>query len=171
MTSENSFERPAYKVEAVTPENVHLLLDIRKKMDQDKPEAKLIKDSDKFARAENKSAFIAEDKDIAVGFVQVNLNEDGHPAGAPPEWNPVGLAYLDRIGVLDEYQRRGIGSMLLQQAEDYAKANAKKGIWLDYLANNEAAAGLYASNGFIDAHEFKDTKKGKMRRITVKMFC
>lgn len=54
--------------------------------------------------------FVAMLGDAMVGTVRYEIKDDG-------------TLYLSQMGVLPEYRKRGIGSSLIQAAEDHAKEN------------------------------------------------
>ncbi len=157
------------KTSTVTPENKDKLSELRSRIDKDKSKEKLVHEAEKYAEGEGRVAFISEQEGTTTGFVEIILDEE-LPVGASEISNLNELAHLARIGVTEEYRGRGIGKKLLAEAEEWAKQEGKKGMWLDYLTTNDRAQHLYASAGYKDVAEFTDTSKNKPRRIAVKMF-
>ena len=158
-----------FQTNTVTSENANKFIELRSRIDNDKSIQKLSLEAEKYVKGESRIAFISQQGDIPTGFVEI-MEEDELPIGAP-EFNDLrDYAHLARIGVIEEYRGRGIGKKLLAEAEDWAKQQGKKGVWLDYLTVNEEAKHLYSSFGYKDACEFIDPNKGKARKIAVKTF-
>ncbi len=61
-------------------------------------------------------------------------------------------ADLDRIAVLDESRRRGVGSMLLEAALDRAARQGATRVLLEVADDNAAAVRLYDREGFVEIH-------------------
>ncbi len=57
-------------------------------------------------------------------------------------------SHIFLIYVLPEYRRQGIGSALMQTAEDYAKSRGDRQITLQVFTANEAAQALYQKRDF-----------------------
>ena len=57
-------------------------------------------------------------------------------------------AYILDVMVLREYRRKGIGRMLMAEAEAWAKRNGLDYIGLNVSSRNEAAIALYREQGF-----------------------
>ena len=166
----NSFEsHNNYRTDEVTPDNYPLLATIRGQIDNKKTSEELLSEAEKYSRAQDRKAFITQEGDEVIGFVQLKLEETKLPEGAPETTGILELAHLARIGVSTEHTKKGIASSLLSRAEEYAQSKGKKGMWLDYLAENMPAMRLYASAGYKDLIEFRD-KKDRLRRITTKYF-
>lgn len=86
------------------------------------------------------AAFIAEVCGVRAGFIWVST-EIGLGTGEFCGW------VLD-IYVRPEHRRRGIGSMLLSKAEEWARKQNAGSLWLNAGAENEAALALYRHEGF-----------------------
>lgn len=154
----------------VTAENADLLVELRSKIDREKTSGKLIHEAEKYGKGKERRAFIVLEGTEPIGFVEVELNDDDLPQGAPEIEGLDDLAHIARIAVVEEFRGKGIGKKLLYKAEEWAKENGKQGVWLDYLVENEAAERLYKSAGYKDIAEFLDLAKNKMRRIAAKEF-
>jgi ribosomal protein S18 acetylase RimI-like enzyme len=57
-------------------------------------------------------------------------------------------AVIHILGVAPEYQGRGIGKQMIDQAMELARASGKKALRLDTLASNTPAQHLYQEKGF-----------------------
>ncbi len=85
--------------------------------------------------------WLAEHKDILVGYVVV-----AHGGGD---------AELLNIAVAPGYQRKGIGSCLLQYAADYVRDHADM-MFLEVRVSNRKAIELYAREGFFEVGQRKN---------------
>ncbi len=59
-----------------------------------------------------------------------------------------GIAYILLVRVDPGHRRQGLGTALLQQAEDWARRHHLAGLQLQVFADNEAALQLYSKVGF-----------------------
>ena len=59
-------------------------------------------------------------------------------------------AYILDIAVKPEYHRKGIGTRLMQRAEEYAKSKGLSYIGLTVATGNKAALSLYKNLGYIE---------------------
>ena len=80
----------------------------------------------------------ARDDQTVAGFASGNrvLHPDKPPA-----------FFLNEVGVLPEYRRRGIATALCQHLIDMARVAGCSGIWLATEAENTAARALYRALG------------------------
>ncbi|MTH54915.1 GNAT family N-acetyltransferase [Bacillus mangrovi] len=62
--------------------------------------------------------------------------------------------YIHQISIASEYQNKGCGTLMLEEAEQLAKAGNCSKIELDYWAGNENAKRFYEKNGFSKHREF-----------------
>lgn len=58
-------------------------------------------------------------------------------------------AHVTNIAILPNYQNRGIGSMLLEKAKQYARVHNKNYVTLEVKTSNKSAIRLYHRFGFI----------------------
>ncbi|RKY04844.1 ribosomal-protein-alanine N-acetyltransferase [Candidatus Poribacteria bacterium] len=78
--------------------------------------------------------FVAKIGDEVVGYVDIWITEEeGH---------------ITNLAVSPRHRRKGIGSMLLKHALDYARSKGVKKVWLEVRRSNLAAQRLYAKFGF-----------------------
>ena len=81
-------------------------------------------------------------------------NDAGSPIGCLWLGNSIDQISGDRhshiflIYVLPEYRRKGIGSALMQTAEDYARERGDRQITLQVFTSNETAQALYNKRSF-----------------------
>ncbi|HIV19608.1 MAG TPA: GNAT family N-acetyltransferase [Candidatus Merdivicinus intestinigallinarum] len=62
-------------------------------------------------------------------------------------WNR--FAYIDRLDVAPAYRRKGVATMLLQKAREWAEDQGARGIFLETQDINVPAMRLYEKNGFV----------------------
>lgn len=95
------------------------------------------------ARADTRLC-IAEVDAHLIGFAQVTLNATHElaPAGRPAE--------LLRLYVQEPFTGRRVGTALLRQAEDLARAAGAQVLWLTPWVHNERALAFYARRGYAD---------------------
>ena len=85
--------------------------------------------------------FIYSNEKLA-GYLKVNINSaQSEPMG------PDALE-VERIYVLQEYHKQGLGKALLNYAHDIARQLNKNKIWLGVWEKNENAIGFYKKQGF-----------------------
>ncbi|KIX90637.1 GNAT family acetyltransferase [Staphylococcus microti] len=63
---------------------------------------------------------------------------------------------IERIYILKQFHKQGLGAQLYQQAVDLAKSLGCQYIWLGVWEHNDNAIGFYQKNGFekVGAHTF-----------------
>ena len=87
---------------------------------------------------ETRSVLLASDEDNVLGYCSLRVVD--------------GVADLQRIAVLPDARRRGLGGQLLEELLAKATALGATRILLEVAASNEAAIGLYESFGFEPIH-------------------
>lgn len=86
------------------------------------------------------ATLIAEVNDIALGFVHVRTHKDsisGETCGTIP-----------LLAVSPKSQDLGVGKLLVESAEQWAKGLGCRLLHLEVFANNEKASGFYQNMGF-----------------------
>lgn len=156
------------KIIEISRDNVEKLVALRVTIDELKDGLKLATEVAKYAAGNRRRAFVFEDGGCAIGYIEVNLDETKLPVGAPPLTDRFNFGHIARIGVTKEARSKGVATMLLSHAEEWLWSHGKNAVWLDYLAINEPAYRLYASNGYHDVAEFKESDGDRLRRIAVK---
>lgn len=58
-------------------------------------------------------------------------------------------AHILTLGVSANWQKRGLGKMLIEYFTNYARLENAKSIWLDVRKSNQGAVSLYQKMGFI----------------------
>jgi len=92
--------------------------------------------------------FVAEVDTYVVGFICVW----GKVPSEKLDEEQVEYAFISDLVVLPAYRDRGIGHLLLQTAEEYARTQGAASLELEVLAKNEHAVRLYNRYGFRNYH-------------------
>jgi ribosomal protein S18 acetylase RimI-like enzyme len=92
--------------------------------------------------------FVAEVDNQVVGFVCVW----GKSTSEDLDEEPVEYAFISDLVVLPAYRSQGIGPLLLQAAEAYARAQGAASLELEVLVKNEPALRVYNRHGFRAYH-------------------
>jgi len=88
--------------------------------------------------------------DTLVGYFKLNdLN-------AQTDVHDKDALELERIYVVTQYQGKGIGAWMLEQAKELAKTASKQYLWLGVWEKNTSAIQFYETHGFIkfDMHPY-----------------
>ncbi len=89
--------------------------------------------------------FLAFDKDEAIGYVSLVF----------PKYTKLrGNAYLT-IAIREKYRGKGVGTQLMNKAEEYAKGKGGRRIELEVFGKNTVAVEMYKKRGY----EVEGTKK------------
>lgn len=86
--------------------------------------------------------YFAEIAHEIVGYLKINVEQ------RQSDTSTVELLEIERIYVLSDYQRTGIGQLFLNQAFAIAKQHGASHIDLDVWQGNHSAIGFYHKNGF-----------------------
>lgn len=115
---------------------------------------------------ENKNSifFIVKDKDRVVGYMKINFN------GAQTEAAYDNSLEVQRIYILERYQRNGIGKILIEKAIEIAKEKGLDYIWLSVWEIHTKAIKFYEKQGFkkFDTHIFivgEDRQKDDLMKL------
>jgi GNAT superfamily N-acetyltransferase len=99
---------------------------------------------------DNWYAYVAFDDSIAIGYILFFIRKY--------QENPFRYAYtgihIDQLSVLESYQRKGIGSKLMNKAEEVGKIVGATQIELTYWDRNIEAKAFYDKKGFEDYLHF-----------------
>ena len=89
----------------------------------------------------NDCVFIAEDASIKpIGFLRLVLQKDYYTGEQH--------AHVNDIVVIAEAEGKGVGKLLLKQADEWAKANNVRWITLNVFNENERAKAVYEKAGY-----------------------
>jgi GNAT superfamily N-acetyltransferase len=108
--------------------------------------------------------YVADADGTAVGWAVVHTNFRDDQDWDPPDADTVAFqqgdnAYLEQIEVTAGKRRSGLGSRLLEAAQDEAKRRGKKFLWLHTAENNALAHALFDREGW--THERSVTPEWK----------
>jgi ribosomal protein S18 acetylase RimI-like enzyme len=90
--------------------------------------------------------FVAEMDDRVVGFVHGLVRE----MSQIPIFRQRRIASIDSVVVTNEFQRKGIGSKLVETVQAWAIENGAESIELNVYEFNESAIAFYHRMGFLD---------------------
>ena len=102
-----------------------------------------------YARLFNNTCIIAKDNDVLVGALLAFCDQT----------RSYKEIYIQDVVVLPEYQNKGIGTLLLEEFIDRAKALNIGRVWLTSEAENRNAMKLWEKLGFVN-HEADYIKEG-----------
>lgn len=97
--------------------------------------------------------FVADEHGLAVGWVVVHTRFRDDQDWSPPDEDTRAFqsgdnAYLENIEVRGGVRSRGIGRRLLAAAQDEARRQGKKTLWLHTNENNTLAHSLFEREGW-----------------------
>ena len=102
------------------------------------------------AYLDNGEMYFLEDQGKIAGMVAVVMHQDEDYASI--SWSERladdQVATLHMLAVCPEYQGRGLGGIILEEAEALAKRNGKQAVRLDALACNLPAQRMYQKSGY-----------------------
>lgn len=98
----------------------------------------------------NSDFFLLYSNGVVAGYLKLNEAE------SQTEINDVSSLEIERIYVLDKFQGKGFGRLLMQKALVTAAERKKEYVWLGVWEKNEKAITFYEKNGFykIGSHSF-----------------
>lgn len=88
-------------------------------------------------------------KIAGVLAVTMEQEEDYHEITWGIEAGDTEVAVIHILGVNSEYQKQGIGSQMIEEVLELARAQGKKAVRLDALTSNIPAQHMYQKNGFV----------------------
>ncbi|MGB7461085.1 MAG: GNAT family N-acetyltransferase [Carnobacterium jeotgali] len=99
---------------------------------------------------DNSTFFFLLDNEEIVGYLKLNIGD------AQTEDIAENAVEIERIYILSNLKRKGYGTFLIENAEQFAKQKNKKVIWLGVWEKNFSALSFYKKNGFIQisSHSF-----------------
>lgn len=93
-----------------------------------------------------------------VGFIYVQFHE----------WN--GLAQIQGLAVDPSYQRQGIASELVRDAERFARGRGARGIYVDTPTLNQRGRSFYEAAGYSFGYEMPRYYEDKLDGVTYQKF-
>lgn len=140
-----------------SPENMKAYLDKAFNQEQLKTELSI---------ADSQFLFIYFNNKVA-GYMKVNIND------AQSEKMGVQSLEIERVYVKKEFQKHGLGKLMLHKAIEMATHQDKKNIWLGVWEKNENAIAFYEKMGFVQtgAHSFYMGDEEQIDLIMTKMIA
>jgi len=99
---------------------------------------------------ENFVFFLMEDNEQPLGYAWIELKS--YPPNALSKERK--SVFVHQIGIVEERNRKGYGSQLMNYIYDFAKSHGMDLVELDYWVNNEQAKNFYNKQGFRGYREF-----------------
>jgi len=84
------------------------------------------------------------------GYCNTLLLEEGEIVGFLVLHVFVGECQILNVGIADDYQRRGLGCLFLQEEMRALEEKGVSSFWLEVRASNEAGIALYRRLGFVE---------------------
>ncbi|HLP73219.1 MAG TPA: GNAT family N-acetyltransferase [Bacteroidales bacterium] len=99
---------------------------------------------------ENSEFYFASARDRVIGYLKINTGN------AQTELQDHKALEIERIYILQEFQRKKVGQMLYEKALNIARGKKAGFIWLGVWEHNLKAQNFYRKNGFkeFDRHIF-----------------
>lgn len=130
-------------IESPTPETIKIWLALRKKLWHLSPEEKHLREIKEYLASEKKHAFIAyADDNTPVGFIEVSLRDYAEGCTHSP------VGYVEGWFVDEAYRRKGIGRILMQAAEKWAREHGCTQIASDAELANATSIDAHKHLGF-----------------------
>ena len=119
-----------------------------------------LKELDHLYKAENFSCFLAKDQSMYIGFIELTLRPYVNGCDTSP------VAFVEGIWVDDKWQKQGVGRLLMQQGETWARALAVKELASDTRIESAASIHAHKSWGFTETERVVYFKKNLVTRET-----
>lgn len=97
---------------------------------------------------ENETLYIIKTKGVCIGTI--TFDEQQEPPFETVEWKNKTDKFLviHRIAVFPSWQKKGVGKLLIEFAEHFAKENNFKSIRIDVASSSEHLIKLYKQKGY-----------------------
>lgn len=94
--------------------------------------------------------YIARDETSRLGYASASIRTP------PPIFRAERECHIDELFVVEDARRRGIGTALLETVQEWGRADDCAWFDLTVDSENDAARGLYESNGYdVERHTLK----------------
>ena len=94
------------------------------------------------------AAYVIEDEGKVIATVQIIEREPYYDIIKNGAWNEENALVAHRVAVSNECRKKGVGSMLITEAERIAREKGKKALRLDTHEMNFRMRGMLEKNGF-----------------------
>jgi ribosomal protein S18 acetylase RimI-like enzyme len=88
--------------------------------------------------------YVAKENEIAMGYLLIYIKEAKENAFH----YTLRSLYIDQIGVLKAFQKKGVGELLMKHVETIAKEHGITQIELDHWSSNSVAASFFRKSGY-----------------------
>lgn len=112
-------------------------------------------------QGEDRAMFLAEHGSTAVGFITVEVVQP-----ISPLLQPLIVGRIGSVAVLERQRGRGVGTMLMKLAEEWARINGANDLRLSVWSFNEQAIDLYQELGY----KLRALEMGKQLPLVEDMF-
>lgn len=129
-------------LQSPTQNNTAAWLELRKKLWHLSDEEKHLREIQEYFNTKNRTAFIAYQGTIPVGFIEVSLREYAEGCKDTP------VGYIEGWFVDEPYRRKGIGRLLMHAAENWARVQGCTQLASDAELNNGTSIDAHKQMGF-----------------------
>jgi aminoglycoside 6'-N-acetyltransferase I len=144
-------------IQSPSPEHTQEWLTLRKKLWHTSTEEKHLREIQEYLQSTTKKVFIAYQDAIPVGFIEVSLRDCAEGCTSSP------VGYIEGWFVEDAYRRKGIGRLLMNTAENWAREQGCTQLASDAELNNATSIDAHKRLGFTTynklVHFIKDIPK------------
>ena len=132
-------------IERLAAENLHALPELVTALWEDCTVEEEMKDFESSLYSEEGVCYLAKQDNEYLGFIQLSIRHE-YVEGA----DELPVAYVEAVYVKPNYQKNGIGKMLLEAAENWAKLKGLSQIASDTSIENAAAIDFHQKAGFVE---------------------
>lgn len=104
---------------------------------------------------ERGESYVIEDEGSIIGTIQIIEHEPYYDKMLTGEWRSESALVAHRVAVLVGCRKRGVGSMLLLEAEKIAVSMGKSALRLDTHENNFKMRNMLKKNGYVNVGAVK----------------
>ena len=98
---------------------------------------------------DNQNLYVYRDKSIVLGCIMLSLSKDEVYNNVSWLTKDEKNLYVHRLAVDPKYQKKGIGKLLMDFAEEYGRNNGLKSVRLDTFSKNKRNNKFYRSRNYI----------------------
>ncbi len=98
---------------------------------------------------DNENLYVYRNKSIVFGCIMLSLSKDEVYKNVKWLTKDEKNLYVHRLAVDPKYQKKGIGKLLMDFAEEYGRNNGLKSVRLDTFSKNERNNKFYRSREYI----------------------
>lgn len=133
------------QIERLAAENLHALPELVTALWADCTVEEEMKDFESSLYSEEGVCYLAKQDNEYLGFIQLSIRHE-YVEGA----DELPVAYVEAIYFKPNYQKKGIGKMLLKAAENWAKQKGQSQMASDTSIENAAAIDFHQKAGFVE---------------------